>query len=83
MTKPASGEARNATAAAMSSGMPTRPTGCCARSASLWSGSRRFAMRCQGPVSIHPGQIALTRISGPRLTARAWVSASSPPFAAA
>ena len=33
--------------------------------------------------SLQPGLSALTRISGPRLAARAWVSASNPPLLAA
>ncbi|BAD41642.1 hypothetical protein STH2657 [Symbiobacterium thermophilum IAM 14863] len=68
-----SGSARKSAAAAMSSGRPTRPTGCWA-----WSSGRSSS-----PVtSIHPGRMAFTRTAGPSVMARAWVRARMPPLLA-
>ncbi len=75
--------ARNRQASAMSSGVPTRPTGCCLRSSSEWCGVRARPEYCQSRVSIQPGLIALTRMRGPRLMAIACVRATMPPFEAA
>ena len=71
--KPALSEQRNRTILAMSMGVPTRPAGCCEASAPVY---------ILYEVSIQPGEMELTRIFPARLTARAWVSAEIPPFAA-
>jgi uncharacterized protein YhaN len=39
-----------------------------------------LALFFQSDVSIHPGLMTFTRIAGPRLTAREWVSATMPPL---
>ena len=54
-------------------GFPTLPTVCCRASAPVIS---------EPVVSIHPGEMLLTRAFPARLTASACVSAAIPPFAA-
>ena len=53
--------------------IPTRWTDCCTASAPVYSIKS---------VSIHPGEIELTRTLPARLTANAWVNAEIPPLAA-
>src|ERR1700738_920581 len=77
---PACGEARNATACATSSGLPSRPSGICAFSAVCCSSGRLFVMS----VSMKPGATQFTVM--PRLPisrASARVIPATPAFAAA
>ena len=53
-------------------GLPTRPAGCC-------RGPCGATRRCRWS-TIQPGLTQLTRTSGARLIASAWVSATSPPL---
>jgi len=64
-------EQRNSAISAMSSGLPTRPTGYCTASAPPMS---------ESVVSIHPGDMLLTGAIPAKLTAMAWVSAAMPPW---
>ena len=81
--KPDSDDSRYTASAPMSSGRPTRPTGCCAWSMAEYSGACRREGACQAVVPIQPGLMLLTRTVGPALIASAWVNATSPPLAAA
>src|SRR5262249_41047029 len=73
----ASGEQRNATAPATSSGVTSRPAGFAAPTRSI---SSRFGKCSSAPVSTTPAETALTRMSGASSTARKRTSASSAAF---
>jgi len=81
--KPDNEDSRYTASAPMSSGSPTRPTGCWAWSVAEYCGTCRRDGACQASVLIQPGLMLFTRTAGPALMASAWVKATSPPLAAA
>ncbi len=73
---------KNKITLAISSALPTLPAGCCKWSAfvsSIWFAFDFFLIP---ETSIQPGLMQFTLISGPRLTAKAGVSARIPPLLA-
>ena len=75
----ASGEARNATAPATSSGVPGRASGV-ASVTRCWTSAPAPSSHW---VRIHPGATTLTRTAGANSRARQRLIAATPPFAAA